>query len=54
MNYVWIMYGVCMDDLWIMYGLCMDYLWIVYGVCMDYVCLQEVPGGSKSQKSMPL
>ena len=40
-GYLWIVYGWCMDlfvdYVWVMYGLCMDYLWICYWICMDYL-----------------
>ena len=34
-DYVWIVYGVCMDDVRTLYGGCNDYIWGIYGLYMD-------------------
>ena len=36
-DYVWVMYGLCMDHVRVMHKVYMDYVWIMYGLCMGHV-----------------
>ena len=36
MQYVWNMYGICMEYAWNMDGISMEYAWNMYGICMEY------------------